>query len=300
MRRARLAVLPFVSAVLIASSASAQMYESVGIRAQGMAGAFVAVADDSTATWWNPAGLATGPYFDVLAEYGDPDLVSGQRILGAALAMPAFGVSYYRLPISEMRLAPPIGDTPSSRQDQGYLSQFGATFGQSVGHIVLASTVKVLHAGNDTHVDLDLGAMATLGHLKAGVSLRNLHETDYNVPGAAPVSLKRIARAGVSFTGAPGGVVLTAAADADLTSVTTVTGDVRHIAGGVEAWVWKRIIGVRGGLSAETEHSVNSHSGGLSLMVLSGRYLHTYVDGQWTGGSDTIRRGWGVDLRLTF
>ena len=35
----------------------AQTIESVGIRAQGVAGAFVAVADDATATWWNPAGL---------------------------------------------------------------------------------------------------------------------------------------------------------------------------------------------------------------------------------------------------
>ena len=43
--------------------AGAQIYESVGIRAQGMGGAFVAVADDATATWWNPAGLASGAYF---------------------------------------------------------------------------------------------------------------------------------------------------------------------------------------------------------------------------------------------
>ena len=47
----------------LARPVSAQIYETVGIRAQGMAGAFVAVADDSTATWWNPAGLATGAYF---------------------------------------------------------------------------------------------------------------------------------------------------------------------------------------------------------------------------------------------
>ncbi len=52
------AIIAFASA--LARPASAQIYETVGIRAQGMAGAFVAVADDSTATWWNPAGLATG------------------------------------------------------------------------------------------------------------------------------------------------------------------------------------------------------------------------------------------------
>ena len=37
--------------------ALAQPYESLGVRALGMGGAFVAVADDATAAYWNPAGL---------------------------------------------------------------------------------------------------------------------------------------------------------------------------------------------------------------------------------------------------
>ena len=47
------------------------MYEIVGTRAQGMAGAFVAVADDATATWWNPAGIATGALLGVSMEHTD-------------------------------------------------------------------------------------------------------------------------------------------------------------------------------------------------------------------------------------
>src|SRR6267143_6224513 len=50
-------------------TARAQRYEDIGVRAQGMAGAFVAVADDATATWWNPAGLATGAFFNGIVEY---------------------------------------------------------------------------------------------------------------------------------------------------------------------------------------------------------------------------------------
>ena len=45
--------------------AAAQPFEVVGMRALGMGGAFVAVANDSSATWWNPAGLAAGPFVDV-------------------------------------------------------------------------------------------------------------------------------------------------------------------------------------------------------------------------------------------
>ena len=36
-----------------------------------MGGAFTAVADDATATWWNPAGLAGGAYFNGLIEAGN-------------------------------------------------------------------------------------------------------------------------------------------------------------------------------------------------------------------------------------
>ena len=54
--------------VLLAGSASAQVFESVGTRAIGMAGAFVAVADDATAAYWNPAGLTTGAFFSLLAD----------------------------------------------------------------------------------------------------------------------------------------------------------------------------------------------------------------------------------------
>ena len=43
-----------------AASAQTVPVESVGERALGMGGAFVAVADDATAVAWNPAGLATG------------------------------------------------------------------------------------------------------------------------------------------------------------------------------------------------------------------------------------------------
>src|SRR5690606_23301601 len=48
---------------MFAAPASAQLvFESAGERALGMAGAFVAVADDATAVHWNPAGLAAGPF----------------------------------------------------------------------------------------------------------------------------------------------------------------------------------------------------------------------------------------------
>ena len=55
-------------ATATARPAVAQTFEVVGTRAAGMGGAFVAVADDASATYWNPAGLALGRVFSAVLD----------------------------------------------------------------------------------------------------------------------------------------------------------------------------------------------------------------------------------------
>jgi hypothetical protein len=165
-------------------SASAQEYEAIGIRAQGMGGAFVALADDATASWWNPAGLATGAYLNSIFEYGRPD--DSARPKGVALAFPALGVSYYRLNISEIQPISSTATNVANRQDQGSagvdlrqleVTQYGVTVGQSVGsHLVLGSTLKLVRGGGNTTGDLDIGVMVSGGIVRAGVAVRNAAE----------------------------------------------------------------------------------------------------------------------------
>ena len=85
-----------------ATAARAQPFEAVGTRAPGMGGAFVAVADDATAAYWNPAGFAIGNMFSVVVDRGqsksDPSVPAGARKESGflfAMGMPAVGVSYY-------------------------------------------------------------------------------------------------------------------------------------------------------------------------------------------------------------
>jgi hypothetical protein len=97
---------------------SAQSFAAVGTRAAGMGGAFVGVADDATAIYWNPAGLATGSYFSLVLDGGTGEAVPDGSVRGGdnssfmlGLAMPALGIGYYRL--HESSVAPAVTLLPA-------------------------------------------------------------------------------------------------------------------------------------------------------------------------------------------
>ena len=309
MSKTCLSRAPFYSCFLLAFAlasaprpASAQSFELVGVRAQGMGGAYVAVADDATATWWNPAGLATGAYFSALVEYDRPRTPQDASIKGLAIGFPSLGLSYYRLPINQMRVAGSTGTDAESREEQGDLSVYGVTVGQSLGdRLVVGSTLKLVRAGQ-THGDLDMGAMARFGAGRIGLVVKNIRKPSFDTV-SGPLELKRLARAGAALIGTTNGLVnqIALAIDADLTRVVTRVGDERRVAAGVDVVAWNKKIGLRGGAGTNTiGERLTSYSGGATIILVAGGYLGTYVDAQITGGSDDARRGWGIGLRLTF
>jgi len=303
MRRASaLASVSFVAFVSLVRppEAGAQSADMVGVRALGMGGAFTAVADDATATWWNPAGLAGGAFFSAIIEYAHPIDRPGEGLRAVSLGFPALGISYYRVPTTELRPSIATVGPVGSREDEGSLSVFSATVGQSIGnHLVLGSTVKVLNALEDTEGGLDLGAMVMFGKTRAGLMVRNVTEPEF---GSGPVVRKarRTARAGAAFTTGTRGAIgdATFAFDADLVKTPTVRGEERRMAAGGEFWMFTRRVGLRGGISASTiDERRWTPSGGASAAIRRG----TYVDAELTGGeADEGRRGWAIALRVTF
>jgi hypothetical protein len=306
MRRASFSsFVSFVSLVSLVSfvrptEARAQTSDVVGVRALGMGGAFTAVADDATATWWNPAGLAGGAYVSAIFEYAHPTDRAGEGLRGVSLGFPALGLSYYRLPLDQIRpAASTAAGTESREDDERGLSVYGATVGQSIGkYLVVGSTVKLLRAG-ETKGGLDMGAMTVLGRARLGVMVRNVTEPEFGT-GPDAIKLRRHARAGVAVTSGPRGVIgdVTLAVDADLVKTPTLRGDERRVAAGAEIWALKRRVGVRGGVSAST---IGARRSALSAGASAALRPRTFVDAELTGGgSDEGRRGWGVALRVTF
>jgi len=263
-----------------------------------MGGAFTAVADDATSTWWNPAGLAGGAFFNAILEYAHPDDRPGEGLRGISLGFPALGLGYYRLPLRLATLTPSIAADTGDREDESVLSVFGATVGQSIGqHLVIGSTVKLLHA-EETKGGLDLGAMATFGKARFGLMVRNVTEPEFET-GFGTFKLRRHARAGAAFSTGSRGVIgdMTVAVDSDLVKTPTLLGDERRLAAGGEIWMLKHMVGVRGGVSVSTTGLRRSAlSGGASAALPHG----TFVDAQLTDGDDEARHGWSVALRVTF
>jgi hypothetical protein len=341
MRNCKLLCLSALAALLLCCGSSvcdAQTFESVGVRAQGLAGAFVAVADDATASWWNPAGQAGGAYLSAVIEHGQTTEPANPSPAGPglrstagdiAVSFPAFGLSYYRLRISEIAAPASTAGDSAGRQDQGiagssvrsaFINQLGITVGQSLGdHLVVGSTLKLLRGGvsdatstgaaplddadaldvpQQTKTSFDVGAMVTAGHLRLGAVVKNVTEPSFS-GGLTPLVLERQARVGLSWRSVTHGLQkgATVAADADLTTTSTAVGDVRHVAGGMEFWTGKGRFGARGGVSANTIGATRpAASGGLSLSLTRGLTANV----SRTVGRDDSVTGWSTSVSVAF
>ena len=156
-------VIPLLLGVIaLGGPVSAQGLDVLGSRAAAMA-AFVAVADDASAVAWNPAGLVSGPIFNLQIGLGrsthqpsDPlplDAAAGRTgTTLLAIGTTPVGLAYYRLASTSVVVTDPAaGGTPGRQDRQVRLrrlvtSHVGATVQQSVGdYLTLGATLKLVH-----------------------------------------------------------------------------------------------------------------------------------------------------------
>jgi hypothetical protein len=289
-----------------------------------MGGAFVAVASDATATWWNPAGLAAGPLLDLALARASAEVPEGvrpwrQSASWIAFGIPPLGISYYRFHITDIQRSDSIAAEVPVREEGGaevpvrslVASQLGVTFVQTLIPGVHAGTtlkyVRVTPRAAATgssealtrdqtegRADLDVGVLAVADALRFGVTVRNVREPEFG----GGLRLPRQVRLGMAID--PETVAdlpFVIALDVDLRRYDGGSGDRRVVAFGAERWFGARRFGVRAGgrlnTVGEQERSITA---GFSWAIRSGLFL----EGHAVGGAATDERGWGLAGRVSF
>jgi hypothetical protein len=285
MSRLLLTVIPaFGLMTCISSTAAAQSSAPIGVRASGMGGAFTAVADDGTAPYWNPAGLASGAYVGLTIDVNSLDRQSGAFV---GLATPPLGLSYFRTSISTVG----ADKDRNGGGERVIVHHAGATVVQSIGDkgLSVGATLGVVHGNAATAFSADAGVMVSGGLGRAGLTVHNL-----TAPSLGDVRLDRRVRAGVAVNARQD---LMVAADAELTKTTSARGDWRDAAVGVEAHphtrVWLRS-GVHWNTAGDVAAPIGSIGGGVAV------YGSLRADAQVSFGSEAGDRGWGVGFSYVY
>jgi len=328
MRPATLALLLLTTAV----PAWAQGEAPAGARATGMGGAFVAVADDASAVFWNPAGLASGSYFSMAIDTNhlntddDSALPHDRSALMLALGTPALGLSYFTNTVTraaELVAPPGLDATSGYRVERLETRHVGATVVQSIAQrIAVGATVKLVRGSASTgfvsaadrsafdrgdelfpqkattKFDADFGVMLTGAVGKVGVAVKNAFEPEFETPEGVRIALERRVRGGLSLLLHQ---FLTVAADFDFTDAPTSRGEWRDAAVGAEARLTRKAF-ARSGLHWNTAGGDNG-PGAAPVFSVGGSYAvygSVLADAQISMGSPDGDTGWGVGIRFVF
>ena len=312
MRLVAAASLLLVSTLAVPASAQ-PTFESAGIRALGMGGAFVAVADDASATHWNAAGLVgAGPAGATMSwlrsRSGRPDGEARPGVWKAGGSLTSLGtwplgISYGTYSLVRIDDASGGESTVTSLRT----SQFGVTILQSVVQgLVVGSTLRyvrgdvvqetsggltvgdVLDSMDDLEgrrsgaFDFDLSLMADMQRVRVGATWKNLRTPTFGDVAETQITLPRQTRLGLAVLPSDG---LTLALDLDLNTVDLLGDPRRMAAAGGEVRLGPRLV-ARSGVrwSVEGARRVTG-SAGVSVAVRPGFWLDAlYMQG--AGGED--------------
>ena len=324
VRLTRAALCAALLTVLAVPARAQLIYEITGERALGMAGAFVAVADDATAAHWNPAGLASGGPAGMTIgwyrfQFGDQNqpVVPGpsrRATSFTSLGTMPLGLSFGRFDVTTLVELP---DGTAGFESLRTVQYAGTLVQSIIEGLVVGSTLKYLRgevldgvpppgsvdgafdwigdvdSPTQGAFDLDLGVMAVAPHFRIGLNVKNMLAPRFQSPGGTEFVLQRQPRLGIAILPGAG---LTLAMDLDLDTVDLRGGPRQMFAVGGEALLG-RFFAARGGARWNRKgNRLAVGAFGFSVSVRSGMWF----DGHYTPNQLDEGYEFGVAMRAGF
>ncbi|MGQ9604297.1 MAG: PorV/PorQ family protein [bacterium] len=175
-------MLLICSSVAFASDSNAMPFlrMGVGARALAMGGAFTAIADDATAAYWNPAGLAKIEHIEATFMYAANMAVDRQLnyfAYGHWLGKGGLGLSWLNAGMSDIAKRDASGN-PLGFEDFGN-NAIMISYGMEIGSLMLGGSAKILHQNmmgeSDTGFGLDFGGMFNVtDNVTAAIMVRDI------------------------------------------------------------------------------------------------------------------------------
>lgn len=262
----------------------------IGARATAMGGAFVAVADDASAVYWNPAGIARLQGNIVSVHHvnwvADANMTQGTYVfsLGFLPGMLAFNAR--SLYVDDMEVTTVFKPNGTGEYfDAGY-SSFGLTYARSLtDKFSVGVTASLVHAGLDDLTSnafaVDVGTLYDTGYrsLKIGMEIQNMGSELSYIDSAQSAKIPILFRVG-------GSINLYQALDHQVMMTTEFShppdNNERLNWGG--EYVFKEFFFVRGGYNFG--YDVETFSGGLGVKFPTSLATETRFDYSYTDLSD--------------
>ena len=257
------------------SNVGAIMQFGVGARAVGLGGAFLPLADDATAAFYNPAGLGWINHISVTSYFSRQFDTLTYGAVG--ITLPYIGAVMMRLD---------SGLIPAAGGGFNYVSQCGVVGGGiAIGPVGIGARVKVVTIQSPyTAVGwaVDPALLIVTDVMRVGIVVKNAYSQPIILPDATSEDWPLRVDAGVALRMRIGDEVTW---DASFTADDLLT-PTMAIAGGAEIWV--------GGLGIRAGWNTSGLSLGLSVQFSSMRIGFVYTEHAHLGGI------YGASVTFTF
>lgn len=169
----------FISSLVCGQAFAAPIELGIGARAQGIGGAFVGIADDASAAYWNPAGLGYSKFGEARFMHWIPQNLSDVSIEWVGVSYPLTMSNSQGLGVSWLRKGATLEEGRDNLTTSFAENTYSLSYGVSIlNKLVIGATLNRLSVNSDiggsSGVGFDAGVLYMVKMVRLGFVAKNL------------------------------------------------------------------------------------------------------------------------------